>query len=1042
VIPASIPPGEEARLAALHEYRILDTEPEIDFDEITRLAAYVCEVPISLISLVDEDRQWFKACIGLDVRGTARDVAFCPHALLQDDVFVVADAALDERFHDNPLVTGPPHIRFYAGAPLITPHGQRIGTLCVIDSKPRQLDGKQLEALRRLGRQVIPLLEFRKAKAALRDMTSGLRDSESRMRSIVEHIAEAVIAFPATGALEAFNPAAERLFGHSPSSMIGRDVATMLPSIRNAPADGTTVQTIARRSDGSEVPVELAVTPVPDDHRNLTVAIVRDISGRLADQAARKRAERDLENMIANADDVLYRCDARGRFTFINATATRLSGYEASQFIGMSYLQLVRPDFRDQAREFYERQHRDKVGNTYFEFPIASKDGREIWLGQKVQPIVENGEITGYQGVARDITERKRLRDELEITRDAALESARLKSQFLATMSHEIRTPMNGVIGMVGLMLGTDLTPEQRDIAMTVQTSADSLLTIINDILDFSKIEAGKLSFERNEFDLTEVVHGSIELFAQQARARNLDIAALVESDVPKKVRGDAGRLRQVLMNLINNAIKFTDAGEIFVTVRTERETESTALLRFTVADSGIGIEPGVVAQLFMPFVQADGTATRRFGGTGLGLAICRQLVEMMNGEIGVESVPGKGSTFWFTAELEKQEDADAGAPPFASSARVLIVAQHETQRRVMCHQVESAGLRADAAATMEQAMTMLRAAREGGDEFKVCIVDMHADASALAGAARAEGFGLSLILATSLGRRREDLEIYRAAGFEQVLMKPLRQSQLVDCLAGALGVHAGAASQARPSAMPLMRRMRILVAEDNRINQRVVLAQLDELGHNAVAVANGLEALAALDEVGYDAVLMDCQMPEMDGYEAAALIRARKQFRDLPIIAMTASAMAGDRERCLAAGMNDYLTKPFGLAELAQALLRVAGRTAVLDPRVLADVRAISPSNPGFVRELIALFLEEAPLRTGALRQAIEVRDSEAAWRAAHAFKSGCANIGALRLVSICDAIERHGRDGRIDDAERLFGTLEAELPELEAMLLAEARG
>jgi len=1379
---------EERRLAALHELGILDTDPEIDFDEIARLAAWVCEAPIALISFVDADRLWFKANIGFGAQESMRDLSFCAHAIRGDDVLVVEDAAEDDRFRDNPFVTGPPHVRFYAGTPLITPEGFRIGTLCVLDTQPRVLTAEQIAALRRLGHQIIPLLEFRRtmaslhrlaveretAEAALRvtasmyrpapapmkpdrwrfwpailflaggllltmlaariardvairgeeqrflwsaeqldatlsqrvrdnvklldaatalwtaqttpragdwhrfarqsiagyhgisglgfvevvpratvdafnargkadygdwftiypridgdvayavrlieppqierasagfnmatiplrritaerardegraivtpptifdgirpgiviyrpvyrpglplqtieqrraahigwtyvfvrvtdlidglplsagtryelydrsvssasrlyassatasaalpfraqrrlalpgrewiavtagapdervvrremqmtllagilvtmffaavvavlnttrrralrlaaEMTSDLRDSESRMRSIVEQIGDAVIAFPASGELEAFNPAAERLFGFQPSAIVGRDVTTILPQIREASSDGTTVQTLARRSDGAEVPVELAVRPVPGDHRDLTVAVVRDISERVEAEERLRASQEQLENMLENADDVIYRCDPRGHFTYINSTATRLSGYEKSDLLGMSYLKLVHPDFRGAAKEFYERQHVEKLVNTYFEFPIATVDGREIWLGQKVQPIFERGALAGYQGVARDVTERRQLRAELELARDAALDSARLKSQFVATMSHEVRTPMNGVIGMIGLLCETGLSREQREIAETVQTSADALLKIINDILDFSKIEAGKLEFERNEFDLADVVEGAVELFAEAARTKRIEIAALVERDVPTRLCGDDTRLHQVLTNLLGNAVKFTESGEVLVTVSVESEVESSVVIRVAVSDTGIGVKPEVAERLFMPFVQADGSTTRRYGGTGLGLAICKQLVEMMNGAVGVESDPGRGSTFWFTAELEKQDVSRRRPLPLVASARVLIVSDHDMSRRVLAHQVALCGLEAVTVSTIEEAVPMLRRS------IAACIVDIHS--TDLPAAAR----DIPMILTTSSARRREEFDAYHAAGFEHVLMKPVRQSHLRNFLSRVLDVRRGEITPA-PSSLSMavapMRRLRILVAEDNHVNQRVVLSQLESLGHTAVAVGNGIECLDALDRSvehprgrsGYDLVLMDCQMPKMDGYEATARIRERGS--DVPIVAMTASAMSGDREQCLAVGMDDYLTKPFKLAELRAVLARVAMRI-VVDAKALAEVRAIDPGNPNLLGEVITLFLDEAPDRIDTLRRAIASNDAEATWRAAHAFKSGCANVGAVSLVSICDGIEKDGRVGNMSSIGTLFTTLESEMPVV-AAALEEAR-
>jgi two-component system sensor histidine kinase/response regulator len=453
-----------------------------------------------------------------------------------------------------------------------------------------------------------------------------------------------------------------------------------------------------------------------------------------------------------------------------------------------------------------------------------------------------------------------------------------------------------------------------------VQASADSLLTIVNDILDFSKIEAGKLALESNDLDLVEVVEGSVELLAEQARAKKLQIGALVEPGVPANLRGDAGRLRQVLTNLIGNAIKFTEAGEILVTAEVGQETAGAAVIRFSVSDTGIGIAPDTASLLFSPFVQADGSTTRRYGGTGLGLAICRQLVELMNGGIGVESRPGEGSTFWFTAEMEKHDAPSRGNPPFEHPARILIVDGHETTRRVLRQQVISLGLRADVAATISEAMESLRRAHAEGDDFAAGIVDAPLATVDVA------TLGLPLILATLHGRRREDLEKYLAAGFRRTLTKPVRRSNLHDCLAGVLGAGGpGAAQMSVASVPPASQSLRVLVAEDNRVNQRVVLLQLENLGHRAVAVANGLEALTALEEIDYDVVLMDCHMPEMDGYEATARIRAQPRWMDLPIIAMTANAMASDREQCFAAGMNEYIAKPFKVTDLAAVLARVA---------------------------------------------------------------------------------------------------------------------
>jgi signal transduction histidine kinase/CheY-like chemotaxis protein len=556
------------------------------------------------------------------------------------------------------------------------------------------------------------------------------------------------------------------------------------------------------------------------------------------------------------------------------------------------------------------------------------------------------------EALLADVTDRKRIQYELAQVRDVALESARLKSEFLANMSHEIRTPMNGVIGMTGLLLETPLTNEQCELAQTIRASADALLTIINDILDFSKIEAGKLTFDFLDFDLSEAVEGILDMLAERAQGKGIELARVIPSDMPTRLRGDPGRLRQILANLIGNAIKFTERGEIVVRVLKESETETHAVVRFNVQDTGIGITREAQTRLFQAFNQADGTTTRKYGGTGLGLAISKQLVEMMAGQIGVHSEPGQGSTFWFTAQLEKQA-TDAKAPERynrdLSVLQVLVVDDNATNRQILSHQILAWNIKTGSAASGDKALTMLRASAAEGKPYDVALLDVRMsemDGLTLARAIKADPTiaGTRLIVLTSLGQSLTAVELMEI-GIDNYLSKPVKQSSLFDCLVNATGkkafvkfaVTASAPIPSEPN--PQLEKVRILLAEDNIINQRVALGQLRNLRYKANAVANGLEVLKALEQISYDIILMDCQMPEMDGYEATRLIRKREQSLEEPcpwkspvyIIAMTANAMQGDREKCLAAGMDDYLSKPVRAPKL-QAVL--ASRREVLGKR------------------------------------------------------------------------------------------------------------
>ena len=898
-----------------------------------------------------------------------------------------------------------------------------------------------------------------------KETEQALRDSELLYHSLVESIPQNIVRKDLEGHFtfanqkfcQTIGKPLEEILGKTDHDLSPKDLADKyLRDDLQVIKTGRAFETMEEHTtpEGGKIVIDVIKIPLLDSDGKIigTQCMFWDVTERhqMEEQLA---YERDLLNAILeNVPDRIFIKDTESRFIKGSAALARRLGLESvDEMIGKNDY-----DFHpaDQAKDFHEDEQRVILTGK----PLVNKvekqtdsSGRPIWASVTKVPFTNRtGIVTGIIGISRDITALKLAEQESGRARDLALEAAQMKAQFLAVMSHEIRTPMNGIIGMIDLLLDSDLSDEQREYAGTVRTSADALLEILNDILDLTKIEAGRLELEKEKFSIRQVVEEAVELHALRAESNDIELNCHIPAELDGHFRGDAGRLRQILLNLVSNAVKFTDAGEVQASVSQVGETAEGVEIQFTVRDTGIGITPEVREKIFDAFRQADGSTNRRYGGTGLGLSISRQLTEMMGGELWLESELGTGSTFYFTALLERADTIPPPPPTELNGQQLLLIVPNDFARIAIGEYAAQWKMEIASVASGKDARKWLKK----NNAPKLILLDLSlrdVDCLDLVREIQShEQHQSAKIILLTTRRHKVDPGMLRTLGVAGTVLKPVRWERLHMALLSALTGKSTTPKITIGTDASHFRSLRVLVAEDNPINQRVATLQLTKLGHQVELRDDGQGVLdAELDE--FDVVLMDCQMPNIDGYEATRQIRQREQSdadrEPMYIIAMTANTQADDRAACLEAGMDNFISKPVQLGELENALNKSLGMDAdsassgaapLLDESQLDQLRGDGEDNEFL--EIIDLFLTQTEEQIGQLNEAVGNQDSATTSYLAHQLKGSSANLGARRLADALSRLEQSAINSDLAHADPLLkeiqGTFDRTRVQFQAVL------